>query len=155
VREIARDCGLSQAGLLHHFSSKEELFLEVLRRRDGRREATEPVGHSVATLIDVVRRNVDEPGLARLFVAMSAESTDDESPAKEFFASRYARLTDDLAADVARQHRRDDLDASDIGKLLVAAADGLQLQWLLEPERAGMAPLLSDLWHVLRSPSED
>jgi AcrR family transcriptional regulator len=155
VREIARDCGLSQAGLLHHFSSKEELFLEVLRRRDGRREAAEPLGHSVATLIDVVRRNVDEPGLARLFVAMSAESTDDESPAKEFFAARYAQLTDDLAADVARQHRRDDLDASDIAKLLVAAADGLQLQWLLEPERAGMAPLLSDLWHVLRSPSED
>ena len=36
MREIARQTGLSQAGLLHYFSTKEELFLAVLRRRDDR-----------------------------------------------------------------------------------------------------------------------
>ncbi|HET7802283.1 MAG TPA: helix-turn-helix domain-containing protein, partial [Humibacillus xanthopallidus] len=34
VRDIAEAVGLSQAGLLHYFSSKEALFAEVLRRRD-------------------------------------------------------------------------------------------------------------------------
>jgi AcrR family transcriptional regulator len=34
VRELADAVGLSQAGLLHYFSSKEELFAEVLRKRD-------------------------------------------------------------------------------------------------------------------------
>jgi AcrR family transcriptional regulator len=38
VREIARRVDLSQAGLLHYFNSKEELFTEVLRRRDARNE---------------------------------------------------------------------------------------------------------------------
>ena len=34
VRELADAVGLSQAGLLHYFSSKEELFQEILRKRD-------------------------------------------------------------------------------------------------------------------------
>ncbi|QUX31868.1 TetR family transcriptional regulator [Nocardiopsis akebiae] len=34
VREIADAVGLSQNGLLHHFGSKERLFVEVLRHRD-------------------------------------------------------------------------------------------------------------------------
>jgi AcrR family transcriptional regulator len=34
VRELADAVGLSQAGLLHYFSSKEELFQEIVRKRD-------------------------------------------------------------------------------------------------------------------------
>jgi len=77
VREIARRSGLSQAGLLHHFSTKEELFLEVLRRRDERLPAgTSPeLLHPVEKLIAAVERNADEPGLVRLFVSLSAEAT--------------------------------------------------------------------------------
>ena len=47
MREIARQTGLSQAGLLHYFSTKEELFLAVLRRRDDR--ATGPGGSATCT----------------------------------------------------------------------------------------------------------
>ncbi|MBS1674133.1 MAG: helix-turn-helix transcriptional regulator, partial [Actinobacteria bacterium] len=34
VREIADAVGLSPAGLLHYFGTKEELFVEILRARD-------------------------------------------------------------------------------------------------------------------------
>src|SRR5690606_20984100 len=34
LREIARRVGLTPAGVMHHFASKEELFTEVLRQRD-------------------------------------------------------------------------------------------------------------------------
>ena len=34
VKELAEAVGLSQAGLLHYFDSKEELFTEILRKRD-------------------------------------------------------------------------------------------------------------------------
>ncbi|WP_282203750.1 TetR/AcrR family transcriptional regulator [Kitasatospora fiedleri] len=34
VRELAQAVGLSQTGLLHYFGSKEQLFVEILRRRD-------------------------------------------------------------------------------------------------------------------------
>src|SRR6478736_945527 len=34
VKELADAVGLSQAGLLHYFDSKEELFIEIVRKRD-------------------------------------------------------------------------------------------------------------------------
>src|SRR3954447_23080542 len=86
VREVARATGLSQAGLLHYFSSKEELFVEVLRRRDGRDQERFDAGRdhrlTAEGLIDTVRRNREEPGLVRLYVAMSAESAEVDSGAR-------------------------------------------------------------------------
>jgi AcrR family transcriptional regulator len=157
VREIARECGLSQAGLLHHFSSKEELFLEVLRRRDDRNgDHSDPNhAHSVDRLIGAVDRNSDEPGLVRLFVTMSAESTSEDSPAHEFFEERYAWLSEQIAEDVRKHQQRGefsaDLDPDDVAALLIAAADGLQLQWLLRPGRIDMSRLLTSLWEMLRT----
>ncbi|PWC06470.1 TetR/AcrR family transcriptional regulator [Mycetocola zhujimingii] len=157
VREVARQAGLSQAGLLHHFSTKEELFLEVLRRRDDRStDEAEPVHtHSVDRLIGAVDRNAGEPGLVRLFVAMSAESAADASEARAFFAERYEWLLDQIAADVrAHQASGDidpDVDAEDAASLLVAAADGLQIQWLLNPDGVDMPGRIRSLWNALKN----
>ncbi|MBT2474658.1 TetR/AcrR family transcriptional regulator [Microbacterium sp. ISL-103] len=157
VREIARQAGLSQAGLLHHFSTKEDLFLEVLRRRDDRSsDSAEPTHtHSVDRLIRAVDRNANEPGLVRLFVAMSAESAEDESEARAFFAARYEWLLEQIAEDVrAHQVAGDiaaDLDADDAASLLVAAADGLQIQWLLNPESVDMPARIRTLWDALKN----
>jgi AcrR family transcriptional regulator len=156
VREIARESGLSQAGLLHHFSTKEELFLEVLRRRDDR--DGDPVAHrhehSVGHLIGAVENNASEPGLVRLFVSMSAESTEDESPARAFFEDRYAWLRDEVSKDVRAHQERGELssslDADAVASLLIAVADGLQLQWLLEPQKVDMGKLIASLWETLR-----
>lgn len=157
VREIARHTGLSQAGLLHHFGTKEELFLEVIRRRDDR--ITDPAErehtHSVDHLIRAVDRNAQEPGLVRLFVAMSAESADETSEARGFFEERYRWLLDEIRDDV-RAHQvagdlSETLDADDVASLLVAAADGLQIQWLLDPTRGDMPGRMRALWAALRA----
>lgn len=157
VREIAREAGLSQAGLLHHFSTKEELFLEVLRRRDDR--DGDPINHrhlhSVEHLISAVTHNASEPGLVRLFVSMSAESAVSTSDVRRWFESRYEWLLEEVARDVrdhqARGEVRSDLDPDDVASILVAAADGLQLQWLLDPDHVDMGARLSALWQVMRS----
>ncbi|BDV32284.1 TetR/AcrR family transcriptional regulator [Microbacterium terricola] len=156
VREIARQTGLSQAGLLHHFSTKEELFLEVLRRRDDRSLDSDERSHkhSVDRLMRAVDRNSEEPGLVRLFVAMSAESAQDASVAHGFFAERYRWLLDEIAQDV-RVHQASGelpagLDPEGIASLLVAAADGLQLQWLLNPGSVDMGARIRTLWEALR-----
>ena len=158
VREIARLTDLSQAGLLHHFVSKEELFAEVLRRRDIRNEQSfdENRGHPVTAdgLVAIVRHNSQEPGLVRLFVSMAAESTDSESPARSFFEERYRRLRDDLASNVRTRQTSgeiaSDLDAEAVAALLIAAADGLQIQWLLDPDGVDMGDRLDQLWSIIR-----
>jgi AcrR family transcriptional regulator len=165
VREIARSTGLSQGALLHHFSSKEELFVEVLRRRDRQNRDGQRAGDvadrpddaadiSVDGLLSVVDHNAQEPGLVRLYVAMSAEGTDDESPARGFFEERYQWLRTEVAADIRRQQERGEvsrkLDADTVASLLLAAADGLQIQWLLDPDGVDMGARLAELWAALR-----
>jgi AcrR family transcriptional regulator len=157
VREIARLTGLSQAGLLHYFKTKEDLFVEVLRRRDDRneREHDENQGKpiSLAGLVEVVRHNSQEPGLVRLYVTMSAESTAPESPAREFFERRYERLLAGLAESLRQQKRSgelaEDVDEEAVASLLVAAADGLQVQWLLDPDGFDMGERLELLSKIL------
>jgi AcrR family transcriptional regulator len=158
VREIARSTGLSQGALLHHFKSKEELFVELLRRRDERnREATRAVEGddiSVRGLVSVVGHNAQEPGLVRLYVTMSAESVNVDSPARDFFEERYRWLRGEVAEDVRRQQERgelwDELDPDAVAALLIAAADGLQIQWLLDPDGVDMGTRLQELWTALR-----
>ncbi|MDY7100671.1 MAG: helix-turn-helix domain-containing protein [Actinomycetota bacterium] len=158
VREIARAVGLSQAGLLHYFANKEELFAEVLRRRDERneRQYDQNRGNPVSAdgLVEIVRHNVEEPGLVRLFVALSAESTAENSPARSFFTERYRAIRGGIAADIRERQARgdlaDDLDADAVASLLVAAADGLQIQWLLEPETVDMGARLEQMLQALQ-----
>ena len=158
MREVARAAGLSQTGLLHHFASKEELFVEVLRRRDRRNEELYDARHgaplSAEGLVSIVRHNADERGLVRLFVAMSAESTEIDGPARSFFVERYRALVAGVASDL--KERQDagelarDLDPEALAAILIAAADGLQLQWLLDSPTSDMGARLELLWDVVR-----
>jgi AcrR family transcriptional regulator len=156
-REVARLAGLSQAGLLHHFRTKEELFVEVLRRRDERnnRFYEQTVDHDVTIegLIGIIKHNAVEPGLVRLYVAMSAESTDAASSARQFFVNRYEMLRADIAVDIRRKQAAGEfpnsLDPRTAASLVIAAADGLQLQWLLDPEQVDMGAMLEQLATLL------
>jgi AcrR family transcriptional regulator len=158
VREIARLTGLSQAGLLHHFSSKEELFTEVLRRRDERNRAASQSSPdedlTIEGLVSVVGHNAQEPGLVRLYVTLSAESTEEESRARGYFEGRYRWLRAGVAEDVRRHQERGELsgrlDPEAVASLLIAAADGLQIQWLLDPDGLDMGERLEQLWTALR-----
>jgi AcrR family transcriptional regulator len=158
VREIARLAGLSQAGLLHHFSTKEELFIEVLRRRDVRNReefsSSQDDPNSISRLVSIVRRNMTQPGLVRLYVTMSAESTDVDSTARSFFEERYRSLRAEVATDVRKKQKLGELsaelDPDAVASLLIAAADGLQIQWLLEPDGPDMGVLMEQLWTALR-----
>jgi AcrR family transcriptional regulator len=158
VREIARATGLSQAGLLHYFTNKEELFTEVLRRRDERNQqlydARQGKPVSPEGLVSIVRHNVEEPGLVRLYVTMSAESTDVDSQARAFFVGRYETLRAKIADGVRDMQREGtlagDLDADVVASLLIAAADGLQVQWLLDPDNVDMGERIDQLWRALQ-----
>ncbi|MEV5824719.1 TetR/AcrR family transcriptional regulator [Spirillospora sp. NPDC052242] len=160
LQEIADRVGLSQAGVLHYFGSREELLLAVLRRRDtldlaeAREDSTAP-GEAVAR---TVRHNMDQPGLVRLFVALSSAATDPAHPAHEFFADRYRDLTATIARGLGSGQRtgavRDDEDAEHMARLLVAVSDGLQLQWLLDPS-VDMAALVETFDRLCATPPDD
>ncbi|MEV7574382.1 helix-turn-helix domain-containing protein [Pseudarthrobacter sp. NPDC089323] len=151
LREVANQAGVTPAGVNHYFRTKEDLFLEVLRLRDEQHADAETKTHTqpLAELLEVVADNRREPDLVRLFVAMSAEAVEPGSPANTWFVARYQTLLGDLENDVRgyqdRGEIRRDISASDIASLMVAAADGLQTQWLLNPT-VDMGGRLRTLW---------
>ena len=155
VREIARECGLSQAGLLHYFSTKEELFVEVVRAWDDSRLEQFDPAHPIETLVSVVRENVEHPELVRLFATISVDSTDAQHPGHAYFAYRYARLRSLLADAIRDQQDRGefslDIDADATAVTFIAMSDGLQIQWLLDPT-IEMTQRVVDVWESLQRP---
>ena len=139
LREVAKRTGLTTAGVMHHFATKEELFTEVLRQRDERvREAAGDV--SSTSLLEQTRKvvayNQSTRGLTSLYTVISAEATDDEHPAHEYFVERYATgraLAEATLRDARTSGRlRDDIDIELAARLIPAVMDGLQQQWLLD-----------------------
>lgn len=155
IREIGEEVGLTQAGVLHYFASKEELFTEVLRVWDEHGEATS--ADIVEAFRLAVRHNAEVEGLVHLFVTVSAEAIDEDHPGHEFFQARYARLIAmvraRIQADQAEGTIPRDLDATLAARMFIAVCDGMQIQWLLDPDNADMVGALDAFWAILSVPA--
>ena len=143
LRAIAEKIGVSHAALLHYFGSREELLVEVLREGE-RRHST--YGHSDARVKDQVvggmvraaERNVTIPGFVSLYTSLLAGSLEaDKQYSREFFSMRFARLRERLAELIRIGQEegsiRRGVEPAAMAALVIAASDGLQTQWLLEP----------------------
>ncbi|WP_242454140.1 TetR/AcrR family transcriptional regulator [Bailinhaonella thermotolerans] len=161
LARIAERCELSQPGLLHHFPSKERLLVAVLELRD--RMDAERIGHVTGAamlhaLADLVERNSRVPGLVQLFTVLSGEAVTADHPAHTWATERYralrAALTEAFREAVAAGDFRPDTDPESQADRLIAVMDGLQLQWLLEPDRVDMPKIfrahIEDLLKALR-----
>lgn len=161
VKELAEAVGLSQAGLLHYFDSKEDLFTEILRKRDqvDSEQFDARFGDDIelvdlrAGYLGVVRHNAEVPGLVQLFSRMAVDAVDPEHPAHRYFIERSELLRDTFAAALARRQADGDLtdriDPETLARIFQAVADGLQLQWMLEPG-IDMADILAALFDALQ-----
>jgi AcrR family transcriptional regulator len=153
---IADEVGRSKAGLLHHFGSRENLMLEIVRHRDDVNRArfpADPDGGFGASE-DLVAHNATVPGLVALFAVVSALAASDTSDTdrREYFIARYERNREAFARRLAQEQQagtiRADIDPHVAASLLIAAMDGLQVQWLLD-ERVDMAEHLRALVDLL------
>ncbi len=140
VKELAEAVGLSQAGLLHYFDSKDELFTEILRKRDDLdletyREETDV--DPIRIFLRVMRHNAEVPGLVELYTRLNAEAGDHSHPAHRFFTERRARmhaLFGELMDEGKRVGRYPaEIDTNSFALVITAVADGLQTMWLQDP----------------------
>ncbi|MFD8086060.1 TetR family transcriptional regulator [Kitasatospora sp. NPDC059722] len=139
VRDIAERVGLTDAGVLHHFGGREALLTAVLEARDA--AAAEEFGHEDALWrADMVAEAARTPGLVKLFVDLAAAAAEPEHPAHEFFTERYRVLNERIVRALgagrpatAPPSLAGTADADWAARILLAATDGLQIQWLLDP----------------------
>lgn len=150
LQEIADQVGMTHAGILHHFGSKDQLLLEVLAYRD-QRDVAHMAGQHIPGGLDLFRHlvhtaylNAQRAGIVQTFAVLSGESVTEGHPAAQFFRDRYSVLRGELAEAFEQVcHERGILDPGPIAHAsagILAVMDGLQIQWLLNPEAVDLAP---------------
>lgn len=166
VRDIAARCGMTHPGLLYHFPSKAGLLMAVLQRRD-ELDCNDPEvaiqfedldGLSLlAHLVEGARDNASKRGIVELFANLSVEAAMPEHPAHAYFVDRYLVLRGTITrafADLESEGLlRDGVVPGIAAAHIVACMDGLQIQWLLDPESIDMAAALESIVNgLLREP---
>ncbi|MFJ5550546.1 TetR/AcrR family transcriptional regulator [Streptomyces sp. NPDC093225] len=141
---VAERVGLTQQGVLHYFPTKEALLVAVLEERDrwdtggGTRSAGAWRLDLLASLVDY---NAMRPGIVQTFSALLGESVTEDHPAREFFTERYGQVRAEMATVLRAEfgpRLPSGLTPEQAAPLLVAVMDGLQYQWLLDPESVDM-----------------
>jgi AcrR family transcriptional regulator len=160
MADIAKAADLTEPGLLHHFPSKTHLLMEVLKERDRidsermRTTLQRNGNHFLEAGIELVEHNETVPGLVQLFTLLVAEGISQDHPAHAFFTERYQRERERMAVVIARAQQanevRSDIPAETLVVLIFAMMDGLQVQWLLEPEQINMSGMFRVLMDMLK-----
>jgi AcrR family transcriptional regulator len=144
VDAIAKAAGLTRAGLLHHFAGKQQLLLALLDARDaelGILDSTPDADTSATDHMTSIRASIGsilaQRELVALAHALGAEATDGEHPAHEWLVRRYGRLRSSLADTFRVSFERGELvdreDPELLAALSLAAIEGLEAQWLADP----------------------
>ncbi|MEU4985363.1 TetR family transcriptional regulator [Streptomyces sp. NPDC021969] len=152
LARIAKEVGVTQGGLLHHFRSKEDLLVSVLERSEEHdveqffAAEFDSAADCFLRLIDLVAYNSRRPGRTRMFNVLVGESSETGHPAHAFFTRRYdtivARLADTLRAAVGTGELGQDTDCAATAQEVLAVMDGHQIQWALAPDSVDMAQRL-------------
>ncbi|WP_405181206.1 TetR/AcrR family transcriptional regulator [Nocardia sp. NBC_01377] len=137
LAQIAREAGVTPAGLLHHFQSKEQLLHAVLDARDADDAS---VSDLTGDLIEEIRKVADRiersPELVGTFVVLLVENLLPEAPLHDRLLNRW-KVAVDIVAETIRHHQeigrfRTDLDPDIRAVEIVAFINGMELSWLLD-----------------------
>jgi BetI-type transcriptional repressor, C-terminal len=135
-------------------------LLAVLQERESRGHAylTASAAQGLGVLnalLELIHANAAQPGLAQLFTIISAESISDEHPAHKWFADRYNRVVDHFRRELEAAQQagqiRPDVDPVATAHWVVAMADGLRLQWLLNLDDVDHVMLLNEFLTLVRA----
>jgi AcrR family transcriptional regulator len=141
IQELAKECGLTNGGLLYYFGSKEGLLIALLQDRD--RRDTEAIAAAaglpqhdskrklsldevVKLFRAMVKRNSAEPELVRLYTVLRAEALNRGHPARDYFLVRESKALDAFTQMVTPfvKHPRS------TARQLLVFMNGLEEEWL-------------------------
>lgn len=139
---VARRAGVTTATVNYHFPTRDELLVAALESREARVMPADPTpeitGLTAQALADQTRGEASSRQYVALYAAMAAAGADPDHPGHAWIRGhlRSARL---VFADILRRLQEQglahpDVDPDRFGREMVAVWDGLQTQWLAEPD---------------------
>jgi len=147
LKDIAARVGSSKSTLLHHFGSKDVLLADVLARRDERLNEPAlnplPPREFMRNAADGARVNAERPGLVELYTVLSGEATAAGHPAHRYFTKRFHWAIHHFAVAFGLLQESGQIGAERDPRTeavwFVALWDGLQVQWLYDPDEVDIA----------------
>lgn len=143
LQQIADQVGVSRAALVRYFPDKESLLTALLQQWEAdntERARTKPGLDNIRGLMKVVNFNADNRGSIELFLTLATEASNPAHPAHEYMAERYKEskayflgelmqaISSGEVLPMQETHARREIEG------LFALLDGLQIQWLLDPQ---------------------
>ncbi|BBX89569.1 TetR/AcrR family transcriptional regulator [Mycolicibacterium boenickei] len=142
MRAIAKEAGISLAGLMHYFPTRDLLLTEIQRDGDAKFEEwyrnsgddTDPGEALALAMVD----KASKPGSGTVYLSLAAAAAIDPAhPAAEYLRGRYDWMRSVIADHVARRQAEGTVpphvDAEFAAAALISAADGIQIQWMSDP----------------------
>jgi AcrR family transcriptional regulator len=157
LRTMGEAIGVSHTALRHYFSSRDELLVEAYRAHEARAADDAPPTadeSAVGLIIEAAERNRSIPGLVELYATLTTDALQEQhAVTREFVRGRFQSLRADLAARIESGQRAGRIAAGieprDAAALVIAASDGLQIQWLLDPGAVDVGRSLALLERLL------
>lgn len=156
LRDIAARAGITHAGLLHHFSGKDELLAAALAQHDNeeRQFANNAVaaGATPSLLQEILlAHSVEEPEFARAWASLRTAAIEPTHPAHAYFANRQAHLRAEVAEGFKKAFSGAEtrITPEAAAMLLLAILSDLQVQQLIDPELDVTTPMRSFMKLIL------
>jgi AcrR family transcriptional regulator len=152
LAQIAADAGMTAAGLLHHFESKEHLLHAVIDARDhADLEEADLNGDLFVQIRRVAERIQRSPELVGTFTVLLVENLSPDAPLHDRLLQRWYTAVD-IVADVIDHNKRSGVYRSDLparirAMEIVAFINGVEMSWLLDPS----IPLIEIFEEYVRS----
>lgn len=148
IAAVAELAGVTDAGVLYHFKTKQNLLLAVLEQLDieaeERLHASERRGLAFIRLTrDWGERMEQFAEIQSMLIVLTAEHVHAKGPGRDYILRRYGRLKGLFSAAfadaVTAGEVRPDADLEWETTAFVAFLDGLRVQWFLSDRRLSMA----------------
>jgi len=154
---VGQAIGVSHTALRHYFSTRDELLVEVYRTHEALTDDEDsPAGKSaVGVIVEAAERNRSIPGLVELYATLTTDALQEaHGVTRQFVRDRFRSLRATLAGRIESGQRAGripaNIDPVDAAALVIAASDGLQIQWLLDPSVIDVGRSLSLLDQLLQ-----
>lgn len=135
--EVAERAGLSEAGVLYHYQTRNDLLLGALRLSDEYEWSTMPLGESIRLAPARAAESLRQTSIVQLHTAMSGESGNPAHPAHDYFKQRWHAGDERMAESIRRLQVAGvvgpDVDPHRASRWIHTAWEGMQLQWLVDP----------------------
>ncbi len=152
LSQIAKEAGVSAAGLLHHFESKEQLLHAVVDARDADDDAhADRTGDLLEQLAHACDRVDRAPELVGTYSVLLVENLMPDAPLHDRLLARQQAavqiVTDLIKRGQDAGRYRNDFDPATKAVQIVSLVNGLEISWLLDPS----VPLKEALREYTRS----